>query len=279
MELYYYRDSIGNFGDDLNNWLWPQLFPYSMDEAFDENTLFIGIGSLLNHKIPTLPPKKVIFGSGYGYGDLPEVNDQWKFYCVRGPLTAKKLNLPEDVAISDGALLIRDVVKPLGMSKYPVAFMPHHQTCKYDDWGSICDELLIQYIDPGDPVGKTIDVIRNSSVLITEAMHGAIVADVLRVPWIPVRTRKRILHFKWQDWSNSVGLDHSFEWLTPAWSEGIDRKYKRSLYPVSRRLARERLRWIIKFGKKRLSNEKVLDQVYERMSDAFHRFLNDARPV
>lgn len=279
MELYYYKDPVGNFGDDLNAWLWPKLFPYPIIEAFDADTLFIGIGSLLNHKIPALPPKKKVFGSGYGYGTLPQVNAQWKFYCVRGPLTAKKLNLPESVAISDGALLLREVVKPSSHSKYPVAFMPHHQTSKYDNWRSVCEDLAIHYIDPADPVEKSIEVIKCSSMVVTEAMHGAIVADALRVPWIPVRTRRRILDFKWQDWLGSLQMDHEFEWLTPAWSDGIDKIYKRRLYPISRRVARERLRWIIRFGRRKLSDEKIFNQVYLRIVEAFHRLLADGCPV
>lgn len=27
MKLYYYRDDVFNFGDDLNAWLWPKLLP------------------------------------------------------------------------------------------------------------------------------------------------------------------------------------------------------------------------------------------------------------
>ncbi len=27
MKLYYYKDVIGNFGDDLNSWLWDALIP------------------------------------------------------------------------------------------------------------------------------------------------------------------------------------------------------------------------------------------------------------
>jgi hypothetical protein len=26
MKLYYYKDVVGNFGDDLNSWLWDTLF-------------------------------------------------------------------------------------------------------------------------------------------------------------------------------------------------------------------------------------------------------------
>jgi succinoglycan biosynthesis protein ExoV len=39
-------------------------------------------------------------------------------------------------------------------------------------------------------------------------MHGAILADTLRVPWIPVITSPIINVFKWRDWTMSLGLDY-----------------------------------------------------------------------
>ena len=37
-------------------------------------------------------------------------------------------------------------------------------------------------------------------------MHGAIAADALRVPWIPVITNAGIPAFKWSDWCQSMEL-------------------------------------------------------------------------
>ena len=45
--------------------------------------------------------------------------------------------------------------------------------------------------------------------MITEALHGAIVADALRVPWMPVSSYHTILPFKWEDWCRSVGLAYA----------------------------------------------------------------------
>jgi hypothetical protein len=36
-------------------------------------------------------------------------------------------------------------------------------------------------------------------------MHGAIVADTLRTPWVAVKTKQGILDFKWNDWLNTIG--------------------------------------------------------------------------
>ena len=57
--------------------------------------------------------------------------------------------------------------------------------------------------------------IAQTEVLLAEAMHGAIVADALRVPWIPLCTSARILNFKWLDWCASLNLDYRPSFLSP----------------------------------------------------------------
>jgi succinoglycan biosynthesis protein ExoV len=44
--------------------------------------------------------------------------------------------------------------------------------------------------------------------VVTEAMHGAIVADTLRIPWIPVVCSPEIATFKWRDWTASLDLPY-----------------------------------------------------------------------
>src|SRR5690606_15093137 len=104
VRLYYYKSARGNFGDDLNLWIWPRLFPDLLDE--DESELFVGIGSLLNHR---LPPRLVkhIFGSGYGYGRPPDLSDGFIVHAVRGLETARLLGLSPSLAMSDPAVLVR----------------------------------------------------------------------------------------------------------------------------------------------------------------------------
>ncbi len=118
------------------------------------------------------------------------------------------------------------------------------------------------YIDPAAPVEDTLDKIRSSRLLITEAMHGAIVADALRVPWIPVRTNPGVLEFKWQDWTASLDLEHEFHALPL-----LDRAASSRLRARARICAKEvaialRLRWLMRFARPLLSSDKVLDRVY-----------------
>jgi succinoglycan biosynthesis protein ExoV len=275
LKLYYYRDPIGNFGDDLNPWLWPRIFPEPLDDYFDQDTLFLGIGSILNHKVPQIPRKKIVFGSGFGYGSTPKITEDWRFYCVRGPLTARALGLPESLAICDSSILVKKLFGHSIKKEHQVSFMPHHTVAEYDNWKSVCESISVGYIDPAADVEITIDQIRKSSLVISEALHGAIIADAFRVPWIPVRTRPRIVEFKWQDWARSLGMEHHFEWLPPVWSEDIDKRWKQLLHPFISRVARARMLWLIKYGKRRLSSELVFNRVYERLSQEFDRLITE----
>ena len=210
MKLYYYRDPLGNFGDDLNAWLWPRLIPEMLDD--DDSSLFVGIGSILDSRIPH-PPRKVVFGTGIGYGRLPALDERWHIYCVRGPLTAQALGLPPGIAITDPAALTATVPLPPVPQRYSVSFMPHFRTPALlagpgVDVRGACEDAGIHYIDPSCGVDDVLTDIRSSGVLIAEAMHGAIVADALRVPWTPVKLYTHVLDLKWWDWCKSLGLEY-----------------------------------------------------------------------
>jgi succinoglycan biosynthesis protein ExoV len=275
MRLHYYRAPKGNFGDDLNPWLWPRLFPLPLDQCFDDATLLLGIGSILNDQLPDDPVKRIVFGSGCGYGTTPRMTRFWQVYCVRGPLSAEALGLPPAAAICDGAMLVRELVEPVSRATHEVSFMPHHVSARIDDWRSVCDSLGFHYIDPSGAVDDVIGSIRSSELVITEALHGAIVADAFRIPWIPVRSRPHILAFKWHDWAGSMGLEHSFEFLPRIWNRRIGSRAKRGLHLVSMPVARARLRWLSRYGRKRLSEDRVFSQVYSRLRASLSEMCED----
>jgi hypothetical protein len=210
LKLYYFQGkTASNFGDELNTWLWPQLLPNVFDD--DPKALFLGIGSVLFDHFPQ-QQQKIVMGAGYGgYTAKPQIDEQWKIYFVRGRLTAQALGLDARLAIGDAAILLRSCAVPVVAKRYKVSFMPHWESVPRGNWVSICQRAGVNYIDPGQSVTTVLDQLLASELVITEAMHGAIVSDALRVPWIPVLPLRISHRMKWHDWASALGLTLDFE--------------------------------------------------------------------
>ncbi len=217
--LYYCRTAQGNVGDDLNPWLWRRLAPELCDET--NPVLFIGIGTILSHRLPR-EPLKVVFGSGCGYVRPPTLDERWRVYCVRGPLTARRLGLSPDAAVTDPALLARTTPLPARPARHRAALMLHHESLSQADWPRLCQRADLHCIDPRQPVEQVLAEIQETRLLLTEAMHGAILADALRVPWIPVRLYSRFLEFKWRDWTQSIQTPLELNDVPPVFERPLD---------------------------------------------------------
>ncbi len=225
MKLFFYQATPPNFGDELNRLIWPQLLPgYFNEDAADG--LFIGIGSILYDDFPAAP-RKIVMGSGYGgYSDVPDVHDgRWQVYFVRGPRTAQALRVDPSLAVCDGAILLRQLELPAPMpSKQRIGFMPHYLSLEFGDWRGLCAGLDLAFIDPAAPPEATIAQIRGLDMLICEAMHGAIVADILRVPWVAARPIDPKNRMKWLDWADALGLTPRF---TPLPAASVADRFRR----------------------------------------------------
>lgn len=278
MKLYYFRSEAGNFGDDLNLWLWPRL----LDQPFQgfchhsraersanerEETLFLGIGTLLNDTVPDRPVK-IVFGAGAGYGPPPALNERWRFLCVRGPLTARRLGLASDLAVTDPAVLVRLCELPPPAERARFSYMPHVRSAQIELWRGVCQDLGVRFIHPGQGVERVIAEIRGTEILLTEAMHGAIVADALRVPWVPISSYDYINHFKWQDWCGSLRLSYRPVRLPALWSWPPDAGLHRRLeMALRRRWVAARLRRIMKKPLPLLSSDRALESAVHRLQE------------
>src|SRR5690606_5149457 len=125
---------------------------------------------------------------------------------VRGPLSAKALGLEDSYYITDPAIITPEVFTFKNpKKKYAFAYMPHHSVANLS-YKKAVESLGIKYIDPANSVQSILEDINASMTLICEAMHGAIVADAYRIPWIPVSSFGAFNDFKWMDWSQSLSL-------------------------------------------------------------------------
>ena len=218
MKITYFQGKEPNFGDDLNPWLWPKLIPDFFDD--DEKTVFIGIGSILGEKSYKDDVRKVVFGAGFvpEYHNRPCVtHSNWDIYFVRGPRTAKMLNISKDLGLGDSATLLRTVVKPWPRpSLQVVSFMPHWESMRRGNWAEVCQLANINLIDPRLPVETILHEFKRSKMVIAEAMHGAIIADALRIPWIPVLPLNHKHRGKWLDWADSLEIKLQLHRIWPS---------------------------------------------------------------
>lgn len=210
MILTYYREEP-NFGDAIN----PIIFDHFMPGFFDDDpkSVFLGIGSILGLYSGTEATDRIIvFSSGYAYGDMPAADKRYDIRCVRGPNTARVLNLDPGLAVTDGAVLLRHIpgYEQVGEKKYPFSIVPHHMSEKmFHKWNDVFQEAGLNHISPKMNAPEAIRQIRQSECILAEAMHAAIIADCYRIPWIPVKMFGHINSFKWEDWTLSMGMNYS----------------------------------------------------------------------
>lgn len=204
MKLYYFKDDMANFGDDLNAWLWPKVLPHVFTD--DDSHLMLGIGSILNHKLP-YAEKYTVVGSGWGYGKAPVIDENWNVLCVRGKISCEALGLDPELGIIDPAYLLQDFFSDEVEKKYPVSLIPHAQSLEVGHWEEVCQALGIHLIDPRTTdIEHFVSEVRASEKIITEAMHGAIISDCFGVPWLGYSAYDYINGVKWNDWLSV--LDH-----------------------------------------------------------------------
>lgn len=222
MDLYYYHSSHGNFGDDLNTWIWDTLLP-GWREAWPGTTL-IGVGTLINNGLPRGMPKLIV-GSGLGYGDVPDAGlmAECRFEAVRGPRSAAGLGLSADKGIVDPAIMLSDFSEFQGLprTERPI-FVPHEASIYRNDWARLCAAAGVDYVSPSGDAKTVIHRLATAPLVIAESMHAAIIADTFGTPWHAVSISHRFNGAKWLDWSESVGVQLK---ISP-------------LYPIMERIAR-----------------------------------------
>ena len=272
MYFYYYRYKE-NFGYALNQRIWPRLIKTELTENLDEDEVFVGIGTLLNE---SLPNRKVlhVFGSGAGYGEVSSLNKQrLKIHFVRGPLTAKKLGVSNALAITDPAILLSRSENIDLPKEYKCSFFPHHEIDS-PRYKLLCESIGLNYISPTSNCDLIISEIIKSERLICSAMHGAIVAEALRVPWLPVITDDGILTSKWDDWAASMDFSVNFEKLPTIWpvtKAGIVGSAVGALKVIA---VKDRLRSLSRSTKFFLGKDSILADRLIRIEEKIDSFNN-----
>jgi len=294
MELFSFKCIKPNFGDELNAWMWPKLIEGVW--GGDDNAIFVGIGSVINDRFPK-EKTKIVFGAGYGgYTALPDIDETWKFYFVRGKLTAKAVGIDEKLGIGDSAILLRSCVNKKVPKRYPISYMPHYGSTFDGNWELAAKLASINYIDPTASVEHVLDQILASELVITEAMHGAIVSDALRVPWIPVKPLSDIHVMKWFDWASALNINleqheivnsslleavvQYFHQRNPSLSDKFHRRGRFLMNIAPQQFAQraaDRLTYISKNYAPNLSTDSAIESAHDQMLSKLEDLIMDIR--
>jgi succinoglycan biosynthesis protein ExoV len=86
--------------------------------------------------------------------------------------------------------------------------MPHYTLLPDGNWKQACELAGVEFLDPLADSEETVQRIRRAKLVIAGAMHAAIAADALRVPWIPIVVSSQSNSFKWLDWTMSLELPY-----------------------------------------------------------------------
>jgi succinoglycan biosynthesis protein ExoV len=206
LKLSYYTDHP-NFGDALNPLLAGPLFGDIIDQDQRHPLLFIGT---VIERHAEEGCDETILGAGAGYQSGAYSLERREVYCVRGPLTCDLLGIDRSFAAIDPAILTSRIYASTSASSTGCLFMPHHLThsCAGGHLRAICETVGIHYVSPTDDPETIISTIAGADRIITEALHGAVVAESYNVPWIPVVFGSKVLAKKWQDFAASIGGDY-----------------------------------------------------------------------
>lgn len=222
MKLIYYASEKGNVGDELNFWLWEKFFGKEIIDDY-QDVAFLGIGSILLENSWFLEEAskykhKIIFGTGVrSINEKLLFDESWNISFLRGPFSSLKINNNIDNYISDAAYalpLVEDYSKYLDLpKKYKVSVIPYFKSLDKAYWENICKEFGWNLITTETKdVDWFLKEVASSEFVISEAMHGAILADILRVPWKRLKFHSHVYEgmnvseFKWEDWLYSVGI-------------------------------------------------------------------------
>lgn len=212
MKVFYCKVDGGNFGDDMNGWFWDELFPEHSSIAPD-TTLF-GIGSILWRQNFIGHDKILVMGSGSGYGVVPsELPKGAEIGFVRGPRTAELLGLAPEYAITDPAAMVStfDGFQDFSTSGETV-FIPHIGTAKLPlKWTRLAERAGVSYVSPAEDSQEVILKLARAQLVLAESLHGAIIADAFRVPFVPVCISPTFNTHKWQDWAESLEMEIDFQ--------------------------------------------------------------------
>jgi len=236
VKLYYHRCTPPNVGDELNAMLWPRHVP-DLD-VLDAADWLVGAGTILDGRLDALRGTKLVMGAGVRCDStMRRVGSDVRIAGVRGRLSARWLGLPDTAAMGDPGFLVALWREGGPDSGRVVGLVPHLYSLQWSTFTARARDAGLEIVSPTLPVVDFLRQLGRCERVFCESLHGAILAEAMRIPWARVRLCAHhyegpgVSEFKWRDAFSVLDAD-----VTSVNAMGLA-PVKRA-WPVSRHLVR-----------------------------------------
>jgi len=206
--IYWYRENILNFGDEITPWLFEKIFGIKINEPCNiketSDNVLLGVGSIMRLS----SDKTEVWGSGIRNINQNDFTRAKKYHLVRGLFTRKRLlelghDCPE--AYGDPGLLLPKYYSPKIEKKYKLGVIPH--IIEYDFIKDKIKSLDINVIDlRTDNIEQVVDEILKCEVTISSSLHGLITSVAYDIPtrWVKFTNKINGDGVKYYDFFSSI---------------------------------------------------------------------------
>lgn len=189
-----------NFGDDMNPGLFGELLGHKVRLISHRNAPhFLGMGSILERA----NPNSIVLGSGFLSKPDPGLIDGDRVVAVRGALSAEGLRNASNVLLGDPMVLLPEISPLRRDPEGPTGLVPH-----ISDVARAREMNLdgVKIIDPAENPWRVVQLIAGCSRILSQSLHGLIVADALQVPnvWLSPSQEMKGGAFKFEDYYSTL---------------------------------------------------------------------------
>jgi hypothetical protein len=188
----------------------------SPEELGQHPLIVCTIGTILNRGmyLQMRGKKGVVWGSGtqetWDALTPKELHDDYDFRAVRGPRTRAQLGLDPSIPMGDPALILPRYFPISPKERSGILGIPHwaNRGIAQSHKAYQGTELLNIVHKQGDWKPK-VEKIASAEFVLTNALHGAIIAQAYGVPWAFCSAEGERIScvFKWLDWFEYLDLD------------------------------------------------------------------------
>lgn len=233
MKAYWWKakDGGSNFGDEITPIVMAGLFGTHCDNAAIEDADLVSVGSILNKLINNKGVLKKsgkihVVGSGLispkiKYSSMLKrlrtpkrvFHDKVVIHSVRGYLTQQALAAQgePEYPVGDPGLLLPAIYNPMVEKRFKVGFIPHISTIDQPFWSNAHEgKSGFTTIDlRTDDIEEVVTQIKSCDVVISQSLHGLVIADAYGVPnyWFYDHPLHAGGKFKFYDYFSTVGRD------------------------------------------------------------------------